>query len=283
MPRLRARRGAGLAEMIVALTLSAIVSAATVAALAGAERYMRRSRAASDARRTLREAESVLASELRAAASDSVRVRGDTAVDFLGLVGVSVVCVTSGTVLVLPPDVAAGGLPYSSWRASPETGDVVAVFDTASGGAWRTAVVDSASTRTDGAGCKPSSGLLSAADSAARRPVMRVVLRSSLDTAAAIVGTPVRVLRNGRYALTRAADGSWSLSYRRCTGSSCGVAQPVAGPFAAPSDSGLVFTNVASESRIEAFFRTLSTGSAEAPRESALLRVTLRNRGPGAR
>src|ERR1019366_1403262 len=165
MPRLRTRRGAGLAEMIVALTLSAIVSAATVAALAGAERYMRRSRAASDVRRTLREAESVLASELRAAASDSVHVRGDTAVDFLGLVGVSVVCVTSGTVLVLPPDVAAGGLPYSSWRASPETGDVVAVFDTANGGAWGTAVVDSASTRTDGAGCKPSSGLLSAADS----------------------------------------------------------------------------------------------------------------------
>jgi hypothetical protein len=156
------------------------------------------------------------------------------------------------------------------------------VFDTASGGAWRTAVVESASTRTDGAGCKPSSGLLSAADSAARRPVMRVVLQSSLDPAAAVVGTPVRVLRSGRYALTRAADGSWSLSYRRCTGPSCGVAQPVAGPFAAPSDSGLVFTNVASESRIEAFFRTPSTGAADAPRESALLRVTLRNRGPGA-
>jgi type II secretory pathway pseudopilin PulG len=281
MPGLKTRRGAGLAEMIVALTLSAIVSAAAATALAGTERYMRRARATSDARRVLREAGSVLASELRAVSSDSLRVRGDTAVDFLGLVGVSVVCVSSGNVLVLPPDVAAGGLPYSSWRASPEAGDVVAVFDTANGGMWRAAVVDSASTRTDGAGCKPSSGLLSPADSAARRPVTRVVLRSSLDSSVAIIGTPVRVMRSARYALTRAADGSWSLSYRRCTTSSCGVAQPVAGPFAAPSDSGLVFTNVAGESRIEVAFRTLSTGSA-ATAESARLRVTLRNRVSGA-
>lgn len=275
------RRGAGLAEMIVVLALSAIVSAASAAALVGAERYMRRSRATSDARRTLREAEAVLSSELRSALLDSLRVRGDTAVDFLGQVGVSVVCVSSGNLMVLPPDVAAGGTPYSSWRASPEAGDIVAVFDTAGAGTWRTAVVDTAATRTDGAGCKPSSGLISAADSAARRPVMRVVLRSSLG-AAAVVGMPVAVLRSGRYALTRAADGSWSLSYRRCTGSSCGVAQPVVGPLAAPSDSGLVFTTVASDSRLEVFFRSPSVAPSDAPRESALLRVTLRNRGIGA-
>jgi len=48
---------------------------------------------------TVREAEAVLASELRAASSDSLLVRGDTAIDFLGLVGVSVVCVSSGAVL----------------------------------------------------------------------------------------------------------------------------------------------------------------------------------------
>jgi hypothetical protein len=262
--------------MIVVLTLSAIVSAAAVTALAGTERYMRRSRATSDARRTLREAGWVLSSELRAASPDSLRVRGDTAVDLLGLVGVSALCVSSGTVLVLPPDAAEGGLPYSSWRASPESGDAVAVFDTTGGGAWRTAVVESAATRTDGAGCRPSSGLLSAADSAARRPVMRIVLRSSLDSAAAIVGAPVKVLRSARYALTRAADGSWSLSYRRCTGSSCGVAQPVAGPFAAPSDSGLAFTAVASERRVDVFLRAPSSVS-HSPPESGHLRFTLRN------
>src|SRR5471032_1033457 len=252
--RLKSRCGAGLTEMLVALALSAFVSAAAAAALTSAERYMRRTRATSDARRTLREAAALLGSELRAAASDSVRLRGDTAIDFLGLVGVSVVCVASGNVLVAPPDVAAGGFPYSSWRATPEAGDLLAVFDTAAGVTWRTVAIDTASTPSNGAGCKPSSGLISAADSAARRAVTRMVLHTALSPSP-LLGAPLRVIRPGRYALTRAADGSWSLSYRRCT-SACGVAQPVVGPLAAPSSSGVVFTSIASESRLEVFLRT---------------------------
>jgi type II secretory pathway pseudopilin PulG len=279
MSRLRSRRGAGLAEMIVALTLTSIVASAGVAALAGAEHYMRRARATSDARRMLREAEAVLASELRAASADSIRVRGDTAVDFAGIVGVSVACVSSGSVLVLPPDAAAGGNPYSTWRASPEAGDVVAVFDTSAGGGWLTAVVDSAGTRIDGAGCRPASGLVSAADSAARRPVTRLVLHTPAIPAAA-VGAPVRVQRSGRYALTRSVDGSWSLSYRRCAASAGGTAQPVVGPFAAPADSGLVFTDVASEARLDVAIRTFSAPGT--PVESAMLRVVLRNRAAGS-
>lgn len=280
MSRLKARRGAGLAEMIVALTLAAIVSAAAATALAGTERYMRHARATSDARRMIREAKSVLASELRAAPSDSVRVRGDTAVDFLGLVGVSVVCVSQGALLVLPPDVAAGGYPYTTWRASPEAGDLVAMFDTTGGGRWRTAIVDTAGTRTDGAGCRPSTGLLSVADSVARRPVTRVVLQTPLDTTGRLIGAPLRVLRSARYALTRAADGSWSLSYRRCTGSACGVAQPVAGPFASPGDSGLTFTSIASGSRLDAALHALPAAQGESA-ESGDLRLTFRNRATG--
>ncbi len=280
MSGLKSRRGAGLAEMIVALTLSAIVSAASATALASAERYTRVSRATADARRTLREAASVLTTELRVASSDSIRVRGDSAIDFLGMVGVSVVCVSSGAVLVLPPDVAASGAPYSSWRAVPESGDIVALFDTAGGGSWKTAIVDSAATQTNPAGCKPASGLMSAADSVARRSVTRVVLRSSFGAAVAIVGTPVRVVRSGRYALTRAADGSWSLSYRRCTGSSCAVAQPVAGPFAAPADSGTVFSGGTATSSVDVFLRT--PPSVGLPREAAQLHIALRNRATGA-
>jgi hypothetical protein len=265
--------------MIIAVTLSAIVSVAAASALAGTEGYIRRTRATTDARRTLREAESILASDLRAAPVDSIRLRGDTAIDFVGLVGISVLCVTSGTTIVLPPDAAAGGLPYTSWRALPDTGDLVAVFDTAGGGAWRSAVVGAVSTRTDGAGCRTSTGLMSPADSVARRAVTQLQLRATLGTTIP-VGAPVRVMRDGRYALTRAGDGSWSLSYRRCTGAACGVAQPVAGPLAAPADSGLLFANPAA-SRIEVSLRAppVATG---APREAAVLRVTLRNRATAA-
>jgi type II secretory pathway pseudopilin PulG len=279
MSGLTRRRGAGLVELIVAMSLSAICAVAATSAMAGAERYMRRARATSDARRMVREAAAVLAFDLRAATGDSLRVRGDTAVDFLGLVGLSVVCVSSGPILVLPPDEAADGLPYSSWRAPPESGDLLAVFDTSGTGVWRATVVESAAERTDGAGCGPSTGLLSGADSAARRPVMRVVLRSSLDSVRALVGAPVRVVRGARYALTRAADASWSLSYRRCLGPTCGVAQPVAGPLAAPSDSGLTFAFIAGSSQVEALLQAPATAPQHSP-ASIRLRLTLRNREP---
>ncbi len=272
------RRGAGLAELIVALALAAVVSAAGIAALKATERYMQRTRATSDARRTLREAESVLATDLRSALSDSLRVRGDTAIDFYGEIGVSVVCVVSGAVLILPPDIAASGAPYSSWRAEPEAGDLLSVFDTAGAGVWRAAIVDSASMPVNGGGCKPSSGLLSVADSVARRPFTRVVLHGSIIPAP-LVGAPVRVSRPGRYALTRAADGSWSLSYRRCTGS-CAVAQPVAGPLAAPSDSGLVFQSDIAAQRVDVFLRAPAPPGLVSG-ETAVLRVAVRNRAAG--
>jgi hypothetical protein len=265
---------------VVAFALAALVAAAAFAALAGAERYVRRAAVTSEDRRTIREAEFVLASELRAAAADSVRLLGDTAIEFLGLVGTSAACVAAAGTLVLPPSVTTRALPFTVWRASPARGDLVAVFDTATPAAWRTALADSVEARTDGAGCTPASGLLSVADSVARRPVTRLRLGRALPASAG-VGAPVRVLRRGRSVLTRGADRSWSLSYRACDAAlACGVAQPVAGPLAAPSDSGLVFALDARRARLEA--------SLHAPprvpgvsRESWRLVITLRNRAAG--
>lgn len=275
MSRLTPRTGAGLPEMIVALSLAAIVSVAGATALLGAERYARVASAASSARRTLREAEAVLASDLRASAADSIRVRGDTALDFTSLVGVSVTCAVSGKSIVLPPDAASGGYPYTAWRASPEAGDILAVFDTANGGTWRTATVDSAASRADGAGCTPETGLLSPADSAARRTATRLVLRVSLG--ALDIGSPVRIARPARYALTHSADGTWSLSYRRCDGGSCGVAQPVAGPLT--GGSGLLFTAAAGAPELVARLRALPAGRQVF---SDTIHIALRNRGTGA-
>ena len=80
---------------------------------------MRHARATSDARRMIREAKSVLASELRAAPSDlgASLVATPPCGTSSNHVGVSVVCVSQGALLVLPPDVAAGGYPYTcTWE-----------------------------------------------------------------------------------------------------------------------------------------------------------------------
>ncbi len=275
----RARRGAVLAELMVAFTLAMLVAAGAVAVMAGAERYLRRSGDLSDGRRALREAESALAAELLVAAADSLRVLGDTAASFLGLVGTSVACVTAPGELVLPPATASATPPYTVWRVNPASGDLVFAFDSTAGGTWRTAIVDSVAVRTDGAGCTPVSGFLSAADSASRYPVTRIFLSPALALGVGI-GAPVRLLRWGRYVLTRGADRTWSLSYRDCLGALvCGPSQPVVGPLAAASDTGLAFSVDPLAAHIHVTIRTAPHGGAA--RETRKLNLTLRNRAAG--
>ena len=271
------RRGASLAEFVVAFTLAVLLVAAAASTLTGAERYMRRTAAASEARRVVREAETALLSELRQASVDSLRLRGDTAVEYLGLVATSVACTISGRAVVLPPASAVMSVPYSVWLGVPEAGDLVAAFDTTGAGGWRTAVVQAASGRKDGAGCTPASGLLSSSDSSARTVSTRLELDRVLG-AGVVVGAPVRVLRRARFSLTRGSDRQWSLSYRRCDAAgACEASQPVAGPLAGIGDSGLVFARDASARGISIALRTPRRGPA-GPRESLMLFIALRNR-----
>lgn len=265
-----------MAELLVALVLAAIVSAAVATALSGAERQLRRAVAASTDRRVLREAELVLGAELRAASADSLRVLGDTAVEFFGLVGTSVVCVGGGLIVVLPPAVAASGAPYSVWRATPEAGDMVVAFDTLGGGRWRTATVESVDSRPDGAGCLPASGLLSAADSVARRPALWLLLDRVVPGAAA--GSPLRIVRRARYVLRRGVNREWTLSYRRCDRTGvCEASQPVVGPLASAADSGLVFALEESPGRLAVTLRAPLREPGR-PRVIQRLSITLRNR-----
>jgi hypothetical protein len=282
MPRVRrAGRGAALAELLVALTLATLVSAAAAAVMVGAERYLGTSSDISEGRRVLREAESTLAAELRAAAADSVRVLGDTAAAFLGLVGTSVACVTAPGELVLPPATASATPPFTVWRVNPAPGDLVVAFDSAAAGTWRTAIVDSVSMRADGAGCTPASGFLSPPDSASHFPATRIVLSPALAGGVGI-GAPVRLLRWGRYVLTRGGDRSWSLSYRSCDDALiCGPSQPVAGPLAAASDTGLAFSVDGPAARLRVELRTAPRGRGASP-ERRRLDLALRNHVAGA-
>jgi len=239
VPRLNRplRTGTTVAELVIAFALAALLAALGGMALVATERHVRNAVAGSGDRRTLREARSVLATELRTAAAEEITLRGDTAVDFLGVVGLSVACVSSGPLLVLPGSISTNNPPFTTWRSTVATGDLIAAFDTTPPAAWRTARVDSVTSRTDGAGCGSSTGFRSAADSTAHRAVTRLRLDRGLDVG---TGAPVRILRAGRYTLHLGSDKSWSLAYRSCDALGvCGSAQPVVGPLAAARDSGL--------------------------------------------
>ncbi len=236
----RPRRGSTLAELIVALTISTVVAGLAAAAMLAAERRLRSGNGASDASRLEQEVELLLRSEIRAALGDSLVLRGDTAIELLAHVGSALVCSASGRVISLPPSSVSSGVSLSRWRYSPAAGDLLYLYDTASMG-WQRHVIDSAATRVDAAACAPATGFQTVTDSVLRRPVMRLVLASA-PAHLPMIGTPVRVVRRGRWGLVRGTDRSWELAYRSCDSPGhCGPSQPVAGPLAPPADSGLRF------------------------------------------
>ena len=270
------RRGFTLVELLVALVLAGIVSAGAAAVLSGTERQMRRAIGVRTSRRTLREADLVLNAELRAASADSIRLLGDTAAEFLALVGTSVACFSERRSLVLPPAMVTIGGPYSVWRNRVESGDMVVAFDTLRGGTWRTASVVSANWRRLGVGCSPASGLLSAVDNAARKAML--VLELDRDLIGIEVGAPVRVLRRNRYVLRRGVDREWTLSFRRCAlAGGCEASQPVVGELASPSDSGLIFTRRGAGPGLDVIVR-VPTRDPSRPRDSRRLSIVQRNR-----
>lgn len=274
--RLGSRPGVTLVEVLVAVGLASLVCAAAAAALLKVERSRRASRAERDGRLVLRDGAMVLRSELQGVAAESVRVWGDTAVSFLGLVGVGVVCARTDSALVLPPASATSGLPFTAWRSPAEPGDVVAAVEGDSAGNRAWARIVSVDAPRDAAGCSPATGFVSPLDSASRRPVVRVRLDRAMSSLVA-VGAPLQVVRRGRFVLHRGADRSWSLAYRRCDDlGSCGAAQPVAGPLASAAEAGLGFSLRADPSRLDVVLRAVGETAVPA-RESLRTVIGLRN------
>ncbi|MDQ8165452.1 MAG: hypothetical protein P3A28_06830 [Gemmatimonadota bacterium] len=234
------RSGAtSLAELCIALVLGSVAAAVGLGVLVTAERHARRDRDSGRESQAVRDVSHVLVTEVASARAGSIVARGDTAIDIASHVGVSVACRVGADELVLPPAQTSLAAPYTHWRHVAEAGDQLSVWDTTAGGRWVSARVDSVAAKPDGAGCPADGAFRSVADSVVRRPV--TWLRVSPPPPPGVVrGAPVRVYRELRWMLYRSSGKAWWLGTRRCS-AGCAAAQPVAGPLAAPGDSGLVF------------------------------------------
>lgn len=233
------RRGATLAELAIALVLAGVAAALGSRLMMAMERRARTESHASRASQTAREIAHVIGTELASGRWAPSGIRGDTAIDLDSHIGTSVVCATGALAIVLPGSRTSTGVPFTFWRQAPEAGDVVLAWDSATA-TWLESVADSVSHKADGAGCRADGVFRSAADSVAGEPVVRLRVRDSLPASIG-PGAPVRVLRSSRWVLYRGGDRAWWLGYRRCPSGTCGSVQPVAGPLAAPADTGLRF------------------------------------------
>lgn len=231
------RRGTSLIELVVVIVLLAAVGSAVMGVVIHQERFYRAQSDAIDARATVRDAASLLQSELRALtpSDGDLYTIGASAVEFRATLAQSAICTISPSrsSITIPPEHLASGVPLTWIGTQPEAGDTLLVLATDStlGGRWDRHVLSSAPSATGS--CPLSSGFTATAAEASA--ALTLSFSPSLDSTIA-PGTIMRVVRRARYELYRASDAQWYLGYLDCLSTRstpCNVVQPVSGPYAA--------------------------------------------------
>jgi hypothetical protein len=231
-------------ELIVVIVLLAAVGSATMGVVIHQERFYRAQADAIDSRATVRDATSLLQSELRALtpADGDLYSIGTGAVEFRATLLQSAICTVapSRRQITIPPEHLASGAPLTWLGTQPESGDTLLVLATDStlGDRWDRHVLTAAPSSMGT--CPVASGLTTTAAEASA--ALTLTLSPQLDSSVA-PGALVRIVRRARYEIYRASDSRWYLGYLDCLssrGTPCNVVQPVSGPFA-PSGVHLAY------------------------------------------
>lgn len=218
------RIGATLVELVVALSLSAVVLGAAASSVLRQQRTTRVVTGEAATTAQLRAATGALSAELsvlsRGAGDIVAGEARDTALQFRALVVAGIACDDAASSATFAPD--DDGLPQALWGTVPRAGDSLWWYagDTVAG--WHSArivVSDSVFAPCLLTGSPP-------------RPARHVAVAGIGDTIP--FGAPLRVTRPGRYSFYKSGDGSWQLGLRDwIAGDHFGAPQPVAGPFLA--------------------------------------------------
>lgn len=233
------RRGFSLVELLVSIAIGGIAVALMGTTLVRQQRFYSSASSIIDTRAQIRDAATVLATDLRSAALPlGLPMMRDSAIEIFTTVASSIVCtVSSPQSFGLPPLSLASGSALTSMLAQPDTGDLAVLYtappSAPDSGGWETVGMASFTTRSISTACPAETGFTSSADAAHGQAGYAFTIEpATLDPVAR--GAPVQFVRRVRYSFYRSSDNKWYLGYRRCkaTGPSvCGSIQPVAGPY----------------------------------------------------
>lgn len=307
MPRLPARRGLTLPELLVAFILLAIVGGALTRVMIKQQQFYKDARTTAAGKRELRLGATVLPSELRSISSSGGDIieMNEGEVTMRAYTGTSVICAIDGgrdQIWIPPMNLARHTLTtYVSASSKPQDGDTIFVFDEgpktgSQDDTWQKRVIDGADyAASDCNGAPFTDPVL---DATKKR--IRYHLDAALP-ATVTIGAVVRFTRPVAYRIYQETSGNWYLGIQEYIGGSWGAASPLAGPYRAfasgdGSQSGLQFrfydslgvriTNMANRTdvaRMDIFLRTNGGRSAITERkgvdlqDSVLMRVALRN------
>jgi prepilin-type N-terminal cleavage/methylation domain-containing protein len=235
------RRAFTLAELLVGIALFGVVGAITAIAVVRNNRSATTAVELAELRDHLHDAVSVLAADLRAVSSAGGDIYGSgtgkNSIEFRSGFGASLICAKAAQdVIAIPPNaVLSDGRRFTSIRKRVDPGHGVLVFDAGllqlpDDDQWIARTITSVASVVSPCGTAP---FVSPGDAAARG--LHVTLDSPLPATVA-VGNPVRFVERVRYALYLSGDGRWHLGYCASNNmsSSCGVLQPLSGPYLAP-------------------------------------------------
>jgi prepilin-type N-terminal cleavage/methylation domain-containing protein len=242
----RARRaGFTLTELVISMTLLALIGSSIVAVIISQQRFYRGTNQLTDTRSQLRQIATVLPSDLRgiSGTGGDVYFMSDSAIEFRSTFGSSVVCklITSAPAsIVLPPRTTIKGARWTSWSQQPVIGDSIALYDenastSGTDDRWTmhqitgwTAVTGDVAT-----GCQSTTKFVLAADLTSTNPSFKITVSPAFGTTIT-QGAAVRFYKRVRYNLYRASDGLWYLGYKDCLTSrtpQCSALQTIGGPY----------------------------------------------------
>jgi len=232
------RRGFTLVEFLIATSLAGIMAAAITTTVVRQQRFYSAAQEKLELRNRLREIASILSADLKGAAISELGVpfMSDTAVELYTSVATSIACTVAGNIVGLAPQQLSGGNTLTSIIVQPDTGDIALIYGSPynfpDSGRWSQYRTGAVPPRAASATCPSSSGFTKASDVAAGVTALQLTL-SQTASANTRPGSPIHVVRRGRYSLYKSTDG-WYLGYRRCNAlgySVCATIQPVSGPY----------------------------------------------------
>jgi prepilin-type N-terminal cleavage/methylation domain-containing protein len=256
----RRRSGFSLIELMIVVTLVAIIGTMLTLVLMRQQRFHRAVSSVTDARARMRDIATILPTDIRSissAGSDILAIDVNS-MQFRAFIGSAILCRYGGAQIIeVPPQVLASGNVLTAWINPPVPNDIAFIYDDGTEGgnaddSWGMFTITDTTSAVDATWC-PAAGtpaFTQAADNDKRR--YRLTLGVAPNPARVKLGAPIRFAREVRYSVYQATDGQWYVGYERCTPNVvptlpgvCANREVLAGPVQAASGdtltSGLFF------------------------------------------
>ena len=236
-PAVRARRGLSLIELLITMTVLAIVGASLTNILTRQQRFYRDAAERVELRRELRGGASLVPADLRALSTigGDLLAASNTSIEVRAAIGSAIACGRSGDYELHLAPLNLSNHTLTSWYTAPQVGDQIFIFNDSSGAGaeddkWDPHVLAATPSLPGDATRCPATPYVLAADAALPRVAMTTTAKLSPFVGA---GSVVRLTRRMRYSFYQPAGATdWYVGFEEYDGDAgaYGAIQPVIGP-----------------------------------------------------